>query len=247
MSKNLAKLRLAKTHDKCGSSKPRLTVVCLHGIASDSTTFEQALKYWEGEESLQDVRFVTFDLLGAGKSLSDESLNYDYREQLEALHNALEDLKLDTPLVIVGHSMGTLIATRYADTYKKAVTKLILISPPVYTERDFSDPLFLEGMKMFRDAVRLKSRDIFKSKQFEASMEHIVSDQRNYKVLAGLQTPAVLIYGFKDKIISPYNIPKVISDNPNLVAIKTDGLHGVSIDKYRKVPKLLREVLNETT
>ena len=245
MSIDLTKLKLTKTHDKCVSGKPRLAVVCIHGIASDSTTFTKALNYWEGEESLRDVRFVTFDLLGAGKSLSDDNLDYDYKEQLEALHNAILDLGLDTLLVMVGHSMGTLIATRYANTHKKAVTKLILISPPVYTERDFSDPLFLEGMKVFRDAVGAKSRETVGSKQFEASMEHIVSDKCNYKVLAEIQTPAVLIYGFKDQIIAPHNIPKILSNNPKLSAIKTDGLHGVSIDKYRKVPKILREVLDE--
>ena len=45
-------------------------------------------------------------------------------------------------------------------------------------------------------------------------MKHIVSDKRNYKVLAELKTPAVLIYGFKDTIIVPHNIPTILKANP---------------------------------
>lgn len=243
---NNQRLTLKKTHDFNASGKPRLAVICIHGIAADSSSYTKALAYWEKEDSLRDVRFLAFDLLGAGESMASDELKYDYAEQLEALHNSIEDLELDVPLVLVGHSMGTLIITRYANTHKKSVRKLILISPPIYTEQDFDNPIFQEGTKAFCDAVRAKSRAKTDSRQFDASMKHIVSDKRNYKVLAELKTPAVLIYGFKDTIIVPHNIPKILKANPDyLTAIRTDGLHGVSIDKYIKVPKILREILNE--
>ena len=248
MTIDSTRLILKKTLDVCVSGNPRLAVVCIHGIAADSSSYDKALAYWEGEESLRDVRFITFDLLGAGKSMSSDEFKYNYEEQLEALANSIKDLKLDVPLILVGHSMGTLIATRYADTYKKSVSKLILISPPVYTEKDLDSPLFAEGMKAFQEAVKAKSRSKTDSKQFEASIKYIVSDRRNYKVLAELTTPAVLIYGGKDTIIAPHNIPKVLTDNPDyLSAIKTEGLHGISIDKYTKVPKILREALGEAS
>ena len=51
-----------------------------------------------------------------------------YQFSKNDLNNSIEKLKIgDTPLVLVGHSMGTLIAVRYADTYKKSVQQLILI------------------------------------------------------------------------------------------------------------------------
>ena len=239
-------LKLHKSYDHSSSDRPRLAVVCIHGIATDSSSFEKALAYFKGMESLNDVRFIAFDLLGAGKSPASVDLAYDYKEQLEALNNSIADLKLDIPLVLIGHSMGTLIATRYAYTHENAVKKLILISPPVYTERDLNDPAFLEAMRVFRDAVSLKSREKASSNQFDASMKNIVSDKKNYQILAELTTPATLIYGFKDQIIAPYNIPKVLRENPKfLTAIKTEGLHGVTVDKYSKIPKILREVLDE--
>lgn len=239
------KLILKKTHDFAIDKDPRLTVVMIHGIASDSSTYINALKYLEGTTSLRKVRFVTFDLLGSGKSLKSDRLNYDYKEQLEALDNAILKLKLKTPLVLIGHSLGSFIVTRYADTHKKKVKKLILISPPVYTEKDLENPAFEVGMKMFKDAVSLKNRQILESKAFNNSMSEIVLDRKNYHTLANLTTPTVLVYGKLDQIISPYNIPGLIKANPKyLTAIQTDGKHGITHDKYSKIVGILEEVLN---
>ena len=240
------KFTLKKTHDFSAVKNPKLVVVMIHGIASDSRTFANALKYLEGTTSLKEVRFVTFDLLGSGKSLKSDRLNYDYNDQLEALHNSIEKLHLgDTPLVLIGHSLGTFIVTRYAATYKGTVKKLILISPPVYTEKDFDNPAFDKGIKMFKDAVSLKNRKILDEKSFNNSMEHIVLDRKNYKVLASLKVPTVLIYGSLDQIIASYNYPKLLKDNPKyLTAIKTEGRHGITHDKYVKIVNILEEILN---
>ena len=74
MKKN--KLILEKTNDYSSTDSPVLTVVMIHGIASNSSTYDDALKYFEREKNLEKVRFVTFDLLGSGKSLKDDSLEY---------------------------------------------------------------------------------------------------------------------------------------------------------------------------
>ena len=244
----MSKLILEKTHDHSGSRKPRLAVVMIHGIASDSTTFEHALKYLEGLDALKDVRFITYDLLGSGKSLKDDKLNYDYKDQLEALYNSIEKLNLNIPLVLVGHSLGTFIVTRYADAYKKSVKKLVLISPPIYTERDLRHPAFEVGIRMFKEAVSIRNRKILEEKAFNNSMDKIVLDRRNYKVLAELTTPTVLIYGNMDQFIASYNFPRILKDNPrHITAIQTEGRHGVTYDKYTKLAKVLEEVLDAET
>lgn len=191
------------------------------------------------------MRFVTFDLLGSGKSYKNDKLKYSYTEQLAALEKSLEKLRVETPLILVGHSMGTLIATRYAATHKKAVRKLILCSPPIYTEEDLDNPAFAVALGMFEEAVSIKNKAILKDPAFRNSMKQIVQNRKNYKVLTELTTPAVLVYGNEDQFIGAFNIPRVLAANPKyLTAIETSGRHGMSHEKYNKVREILEEELN---
>ena len=237
-------LILAKTHDYCAVKQPKLTVVMLHGIAADSSDYNNALQYLEGTTSLKGIRFVTFDLLGSGKSIKDDGLNYDYKDQLTALHNSIEKLRLTTPLVLVGHSMGTFIAVRYANTYKKSVRQLILISPPVYREEDLVDPAFEKAIKIFEGAVSMKNPRFLREKAFKESMRKIVMNRYNYKNLVDLKTRAVLIYGGSDQFVAAFNYPALLKANSKYLSlIKTDGRHGISRDKYTKMVGVLEEVL----
>lgn len=241
---NNQKIILAKTHDYCAEKEPSLTVVLIHGIASDSTTFNNILKYLEGLKSLEGVRFVTFDLLGSGKSIKDDSLNYDYKDQLTALHNSIEALGMNTPLVLVGHSLGTFIVTRYASTYTGAVSRLVLISPPVYTVDDLENPAFAVAIKAFKDVVGVKNHAILKEKSFNNSMEKIVLDKKNYQTLAGLKIPTDLVFGDEDQLIASYNLPKLVKSNPRISTTKVHGRHGVTRDKFSKISAILEEALN---
>ncbi len=239
------KYTLKKVYDHALVKEPKLAVIFVHGIASDSSTFTNAIKYLAGTRSLREIRFIAFDLLGSGKSPRNDKFEYSYKDQLDALHRAINKLKLKIPIVLVGHSMGTLIITRYANNYKKSITKLILVSPPVYTEKDLDNPAFKAGMKIFTDAVSIKNRKILEEKSFKNSISKIVMNRKNYQNLVDLKTPAVLIYGGLDQFIASYNIPKLLKENPKyLTAIKTDGRHGVSRDKYTKMVGILEEILN---
>lgn len=242
------KLRLKKTHDHCSERHPRLTVVMIHGIATDSRCYHKALKYLEGTMSLQSIRFVTFDLLGSGKSRGSDRFNYDFDEQLTALHNSILRLKVRTPLVLVGHSMGTFIVTRYASMHKGSVQQLILLAPPVYTEKDLASREFNLAMEGFRHALGAKDRRVLKTKAFNNSMKNIVQDKNNYKTLANLKVPATLIYGEKDAIIASFNLKKLLKENPKyLTMIKTRDAHGISHQKYGKMVPILEEALNAET
>ena len=234
-------LTLAKTYDKCKSGQPRLTVVMIHGIASSSATYDKALDFLRKDADLKDVRFVTFDLLGAGKSMKSDALDYDLEEQTTALHNAIMGLGEIGPLVLVGHSMGTIIATNYANEY--GVDKLILLSPPIYTRNDLENPMLEAALKMFRDAVSIKNREILEEKAFNNEMALIVLNPENYGRLLKVTIPTVLIYGRGDQFIASYNIPGVVRKNPNIKALATVGRHSVSLEKYSRLAEILKEML----
>ena len=229
------KIELHKAYDRKVVEKPKLTVVMIHGIASDSTTYNALLEVLEKREDLNDCRIVTYDLLGSGKSPSDDSLEYTYDEQIGALHNAVSHLDLDSPLMLLGHSLGTFIVTRYANTYPDEVSKLVLVSPPIYLPEDFDNPLFLASMKAFEKSVSARQKDILENKAFKNSMQNIIMDRNNYNVLANIKTPTTIIYGDEDGLIAPQNIPKLINDNPEIKVISVHGRHGVSSDKFEEI------------
>ena len=237
-------LTLFKTNDFCGSANPVLTVILIHGIASDSHSYDKAIENFKTNPSLDNIRFVSFDLLGSGKSLKSDELDYNYREQLSALHNAIKNLDINTPIVLIGHSLGTFIVTRYATEYPKNIKKLILVSPPVYTRSDFENPAFALGIEAFRRAVSIKNSAFLLEKAFNNSMQNIVLDRNNYDYLSSMTIPTVLIYGNEDQLIASYNIPVLKTANQNITVYKTIGRHGVTRDKYTIITKILTEETN---
>lgn len=244
--KSNSKLILAKTNDYSKTGAPQQTVVMIHGIAATSASYDSALKYFKKAEGLEKFRFVTFDLLGAGKSLTDDSLKYNYEEQLEALHTAISELEPKTPIVLIGHSLGTFIVTRYAKFHPESIKQLILVSPPIYSEKDLDNPAFRMGMRMFNKAVDAIQPGASKQKSFVNSMKNIVLARDNYRTLAETEVPTVLIYGTEDQIIASYNIPGILKKNQNIKAIPTTGQHGVTEDKFTQVAAILKESINET-
>src|SRR4051812_146191 len=108
-------------------------VVLLHGIASSSVTFEHVVPLVEGRH-----RAIAIDLLGFGGSPSPEHATYTVEEHVAALARTIRSLKLREPVVLVGHSMGALIAARYASRSggwgAPRVARVVLVSPPVYLD-----------------------------------------------------------------------------------------------------------------
>ena len=237
---------LTKTHDKSKAKDPLLTVVLIHGVASDSRDYTKALEHLENDKSLDTVRFITFDLLGSGKSLKDDKkLNYDYNDQINALKNAIDELEVKTPVMLVGHSLGTFIVTRFTATYPEKVDELVLLSPPIFRREDFDNPALMAGIEAFKQQVGAKKPEILKEKSFKNSMEKIVLDKDNYDVLAGLKVPTTLIYGGNDQLIASFNIPGLLKKRDSISAIRTDGKHGITHDKYEELAKVLKKSLED--
>ena len=80
-------------------------------------------------EGLEDVgRFILYDQRGSLRSpFPDSLITFDQHiEDVERLRKALE---VDQ-LILVGHSMGSILASAYASRYPEKIERLILMSPP---------------------------------------------------------------------------------------------------------------------
>ena len=133
--------------------RPALTVIFLHGISANSATWRSTIRQLQRESGLENLRLITLDLLGFGKSLQADWLDYDYATYDSALRATLKHLKIHSPYILVGHSMGALIAANFAAATSHATTNtkttsipsplappshLILVSPPVLMVNDLA-------------------------------------------------------------------------------------------------------------
>lgn len=100
-------------------------IVLLHGYLASSHYFK-----WVQKRLEKDYRIIALDLLGFGRSPKPGS--YGYPEQLEAIRATLRHLGISLPVTLVGHSMGALIALRYANAFPNDISKLMLFNPPMY-------------------------------------------------------------------------------------------------------------------
>lgn len=122
-----APYRLAVHHER-RVKIPRATIVFLHGIGASGKMWQQVV-----QRLPIDCAVVTIDLLGFGASPQPAWVTYDARRQAASVFAACRRHRLKGQVIIVGHSMGALVAVELARQHPRFVTSLILCSPPLYT------------------------------------------------------------------------------------------------------------------
>ena len=206
-----------------GSGSP---VVMVHGIASSSVTFERLVPLVEPYH-----RVIAIDLLGFGESPMPEDAEYTIDEHTAALARTLRKLRIREPIVLVGHSLGALIATRYAATHAGRVSKVILVSPPIYIPTEtvsgasgraamglyFRTYEYLRENKDFtiRAAAQLARLSPIKNlldvsernwRAFVLSLQNSIETQTTLSDLAAIRVPVELVYGSLDLFLAPAGI-----------------------------------------
>lgn len=91
-------------------------------------------RFWtEIEKKLdKNYRILNIDLLGFGRSPKPEDINYTIDDHLQSIIHTIDSAKISKPFVLVGHSLGALLALILAMRHPKLVSRLILISPPIF-------------------------------------------------------------------------------------------------------------------
>lgn len=107
------------------------TTVLLHGLAASGDSFGGA---WD--RTAENSRLIVPDLLGFGRSMDTARTDFSLEAHLGALDNMVSDAgAADTPLVVVGHSMGAVLALHWA-ARRRNTRKAVAFCPPLYTSHD---------------------------------------------------------------------------------------------------------------
>jgi len=198
-------------------------VILVHGIASSSATFKRVIPPLS-----QHYRCISIDLLGFGESPAPEGATYTIEEHVAAIHATIRSLRLRAPFILVGHSLGSLLSARYAAIHPEQVSRLVLVSPPVYlSPTELSDPRaraqigaylrvyeFMRQNKDFTIASARRIASIFQLKDvlevsernwlpFMLSLENCIESQTTVSDIAAVKVPIDVVYGALDQFIAP--------------------------------------------
>ncbi|WP_213600957.1 alpha/beta fold hydrolase [Pseudoxanthomonas japonensis] len=136
------------------------TVVLLHGKNFCAATWESAIAALAGA----GYRVVVPDQVGFCKSSKPPRYQYSFGQLAANTHDLLARLGIQRA-VIVGHSMGGMLAARYALQYPQATERLVLVNP-----------IGLEDWKA--EGVPWRSIDAWNAREMKTSFDSIRDYQR---------------------------------------------------------------------
>lgn len=113
-----------------GSGEPTHVVVISHGYGEHIGRYERLADALVGN----GAAVYAVDHVGHGKSEGERVLVQDFEDVVTDFHALDETARRehpDLPVVLLGHSMGGLIAARYAQRYGDTLAALVLSSPLV--------------------------------------------------------------------------------------------------------------------
>ena len=106
---------------------PQRLVVLAHGYGEHVGRYEHVAQALVA----RGATVVGPDHVGHGRSDGEQALVEDFEAVVDDLRAVVQDARGDLPVVLVGHSMGGLIATRYAQRHREDLAGLVLSGPAV--------------------------------------------------------------------------------------------------------------------
>lgn len=217
-------------------AKPRATLLMIHGIGNTGHAWDEVIA-----KLPQDVRIITIDLLGFGRSPRPNWIEYSAHEQARSVLHTYLSLGIPEQVVIVGHSLGSLIAIEIAKRYPLLVRSLVLVSPPFYRPEDPATKAVLPRpdailrdvyrtvQKSPEDFVRVAAiamkyklvNNVFNVTSdnvtsYMATLETAIVNQTSMNDIETLHMPIALVHGRLDPVVVVENLRYLANAMPNI-------------------------------
>ncbi|NCU29901.1 alpha/beta fold hydrolase [Candidatus Saccharibacteria bacterium] len=234
-----------------------VTYIFIHGLGDTGELWEPLLK-----KLPENVNYVTVDLLGFGDSKKPEWARYNATMQARSLLMTFTRLGIVGDVVVIGHSLGGLVAVESAKRYPLYVKKLVLCSPPIY-DSDFSP----STKKLHQDTLNHLYRDVSKSPNlvinayalgkrlrivnqslkvtpetlpaFMSSLQASIVNQNTLKLIGQLKMPIVIIDGLFDVLTVNQVLKEIAKNNDNIQLITINTSHIINKTYAKKILEVL--------
>lgn len=240
--------------------RPRATFVFIHGIGNTLHSWDEVVALMP-----KDVRLIGVDLLGFGKSPKPDWAVYDAKTQARSVGITLLGLRMAHQPILVGHSLGALVAVEVAKRYSLVPRRLVLCSPPFYKPQSGQGRL-ASGDDMLRELYRIarkhpdqlealsptavklglanKSLNITKDNvnSYLGALEASIINQTSLQDVAKLKMPIDIVYGALDPVVIKKHITTLAKEHDTITATRLMAGHEVVGGYVKSLVKLLGEV-----
>ena len=241
--------------------RPQATLIFLHGIGNSGKTWDKV-----AEKLPDNVNVIVLDLLGFGDSPKPDWAVYDGPTQARAIARTLVGKIRPGRVVLVGHSMGALVAVEMARRYPLIVQSLILCSPPIYNVDPSDDrKLFVERDEQLRrlyefvlknpqNLVRMSSLakrynllpdhfdvNAFNVDAYSSALRANILNQKTSHDIVSIKKPIHILYGLLDPFVIGENIRRIKSQTQHVRVERFVGGHEI----YGKYAERVIRVINQ--
>ncbi|MGV9001661.1 MAG: alpha/beta fold hydrolase [Candidatus Saccharimonadaceae bacterium] len=239
-------------HEFRKPKRPKATYVLIHGIGNTLHSWDEVVKLMP-----KDVRIIGIDLLGFGKSPKPAWAIYNAKTQARSVGVTLFGLRMAQRPIIVGHSLGALVAVEIARRYPLLPKQLVLCSPPFYSpqidEKKIGSPDDMLRMiyeiarkhpeqlaKFTSTAVKLglanKTLNLSGDTRvsYFAALESSIINQTSLQDVAKLRLPIHILYGAFDAVVIKKHITTLAKTHTNITTKRLNAGHEV-VGGYVKV------------
>jgi pimeloyl-ACP methyl ester carboxylesterase len=231
------------THGPAG--KP--VVIMLHGIAASSDDWGKLVPLLS-----EQYRCITIDLLGFAKSPKPQWANYTMEDHVRSIAYTIKKLDIEGPFTLIGHSLGSLLATRYARQHSRQVSHLMLLSPPVYPPLKtiqkraayYRTSWLMKLYRFLRTHPRMTPANMKKISYiaplpssitkdpetwlpFHRSLERCIEQQTIERDIAVIRAPIDIFYGTLDTLVVGPNV-KMLAHADGVQVHTFRGQHSIS-------------------
>ena len=202
-------------YERYGKEKGK-SIVLLHGWGQNIEMMKPI-----GDRLKKDYDIIIFDLPGFGLS-SEPKIFWTCYDYVELIHKALEELKVENP-IIIGHSFGGKLSLIYASKYQ--VEKLVCLASP-FCKEITKVTMKAKVLKFMKKVPVINKLENFAKRHMGSTdyrnssgvMRDILVGHVNLEVIEDvkkIKCPTLLIWGTKDEAVSierGYQLEKLIKD-----------------------------------
>ena len=235
------------------------TFLFIHGIGASGHHWQPVI-----DKLPDNMRIVTIDLLGFGDSPAPKWAVYNAKTQARSVLATIIKLRIKTPIVIVGHSLGAQLAIEVSKRYPLLVSRLILCSPPLYN--DLTRPLISEkALRKLYNTIKDHPEQFvhlselgFKYKllrgeqylngtnvdSYVAALEASIINQTSLEDSYKLKIPTLILKGSFDPLVVSKNFMQLAHANKNVTVRNVLAGHDIKGRMIGAVIKAIKESID---